>query len=188
MPAGASLCNDSLVTLAELMALAVREFGITIDHSARLADAGSGAGVYPVRTHGGQVAYLKVTPAGLGAGALDGARREVRFYRQLAARVPVRTPPLLGALETGAGVALLLAAAGEHVKAEAWNGPAWAALGRDLAGLHTLPVAERDWPRPDPLLDAMSELVPGVITRFWGDVLPGLSDLLASRDALRSKL
>jgi len=188
MPAGASLCNHSLVALAELMALAVREFGITIDHSGRLADARSGAGVHRAWTHSGQVAYLKVTPAGLSAGPLDGARREVRFYRQLAAQVPVRTPPLLGALETGAGVALLLASAGEHVNAEAWNRPAWAALGRDLAGLHTVPVAEQDWPRPDPLLEAMSEPVPGATTRFWGDVLPGLPDLLASRDALRREL
>ncbi len=173
---------------AELVALAVREFGITIDHSAGPADARSGAGVHPARTRGGQAAYLKITPASLGAGTLAGARRELRFYRQLAARVPVRTPPLLGALETGAGVALLLAAAGDQVNAKAWNCPAWAALGRDLAGLHTAPVAGQDWPRPDPLLDAMSEPVSGAITRFWGDVLPGLPDLLASRNALREEL
>jgi hypothetical protein len=66
------------VHAAELMALAVREFGITIDHCALLADARSGAGVHPARTPGGQRAYLKITPAGMGAGGLDGARREVR--------------------------------------------------------------------------------------------------------------
>jgi fructosamine-3-kinase len=95
---------------------------------------------------------------------------------------------LLGNLETGAGVALLLAAVGEQVRAEAWNRRAWAELGRDLAALHTIPVAEQDWPRPDPLLDVMSQPVPGSITRFWAGVLPGLPDLLASRAALRREL
>ena len=172
----------------ELMSLAVCEFGITIDCAAGPADARSGAGVHPARTPGGQAAYLKVTPAGLGARALDGARRELRFYRQLAAVVPVRTPPLLNALETGSGVALLLAAAGEQVSADAWTGPAWAALGRDLAGLHAAAVVGRDWPRPNPLLEAMSEPVSGEIIRFWGDVLPGLPALLAARDELRAEL
>lgn len=172
-----------------LMSLAVREFGITIDRRAeRPADARSGAGVHPARTPGGRTAYLKITPAGLGAGALDGARRELRFYRQLAAEVPVRTPPLLDALETGLGVALLLAAAGGQVSAGAWGGPAWSALGRNLAGLHTVPVDGQDWSRPDPLLEAMSEPVSDTIPQFWGDVLPGLPGLLASRDALREEL
>jgi Ser/Thr protein kinase RdoA (MazF antagonist) len=170
------------------VSLAVREFGITLDRAAGPADSRSGAGVHPAWTPGGRAAYLKVTPASLGAGALDGARGELRFYRQLAAGVPVRTPPLLNALETGSGVALLLAAAGEQVSAGAWMGPAWAALGRDLAGLHAVPMAGRDWPRPNPLLEAMSEPVPGEITRFWGDVLPWLPGLLGARDELRAEL
>lgn len=174
---------------AGLMALAVREFGITIDHDcARPADARSGAGVHRARTRGGREAYLKVTPASLDAWALDGARREVRFYRQLADHVPVTTPPLLGAVETEAGVALLLAAAGEQVNAQAWSRPAWATLGRDLAGLHAASADARDWHRQDPLLDAMSDPVPSLVTRFWTDVLPGLRDLLACREALREKL
>lgn len=172
----------------ELMALAVREFGVTIDHSAAPTDARSGVGVHPARTPDGQAAFLKLTPASLGTQTLDGARREVRFYRQLANEVPVRTPRLLGAFETGAGVVLLLASAGEQVKAEAWNHPAWTTLGRDLAGLHSVSVARQDWPRPDLLLDAMSEPVSGAVTRFWGDVLPTLPDLLASRDALCEEL
>lgn len=144
--------------------------------------------MYPARTPGGLAAYLKITPASLGAGALDGARRELRFYRELAAEVPVRTPPLLDAFEAGLGVALLLAAAGDQVNAAEWSDQAWSALGRDLGGLHTVPVDGQGWRRPDPLLDAMSEPVPDTIREFWADVLPGLPGLLASRDALRAEL
>jgi len=174
---------------AELMSLAVREFGITIDSDAgRPADAFSGSGVHPARTGGGRPAYLKVTPAGLGAGALDGARRELRFYRELAAGVPVRTPPLLDALETGLGVALLLGAAGDQVSAGAWSDRAWSALGHDLAALHGVPVDGQAWRRPDALLDVMSAPVPGTILGFWGDVLPGLPGLLAARAGLSAEL
>ena len=173
---------------AELMALAVHEFGITIDRAAKPADAQSGAGVHRAWTAGGQAAYLKVTPASLGRRVLAGARRELRFYRQLAVRVPVRTPPLLDALETESGIALLLAAAGEQVTADAWDGQAWAALGRDLAGLHAVPVTGQDWRRPDSLLAAMSGPVAGDITRFWSDVLPGLADLLPDLLAARGEL
>ena len=171
----------------ELISLAVREFGIAIDHTARPSDTRSGAGVHLARTPHGGAAYLKITPARLGAEALDRARRELRFYRQLATVVPVRTPPLLDALETGSGVALLLAAAGDQVNVEAWSDSAWSALGRDLAHLHAVPVGQ-DWGRPDALLDAMSEPISGTITKFWGEVLPELPGLLASRDALREEL
>jgi hypothetical protein len=58
---------------AELMSLAVREFGITIDRAAKPADTQSGAGVHPAWTAGGQAAYLKVTPASLGGPVLAGA-------------------------------------------------------------------------------------------------------------------
>jgi Ser/Thr protein kinase RdoA (MazF antagonist) len=173
---------------AELTALAAREFGIIIDHAARPTDARSGAGVHPARTPDDRSAYLKITPASLGVEALDGARRELRFYRQLATEVPVRTPPLLDALETDLGVALLLAAVGHQVNVDAWSAPAWSTLGQDLAGLHTVPVDGQDWSRPDALLDAMSEPAFDTITKFWGDVLPGLPDLLTFRDTVREEL
>ena len=172
----------------ELMSRAVREFGITIDHAAVPADARSGAGVHRARTPLGRAAYLKLTPAVLGTDALGAARRELRFYRQLAAKVPVPTPPLLDAFEIDMGVAVLLAAAGDQVKVNAWSGDAWSMLGRDLAALHAVQVDRQDWVRPDALLDAISAPVSGTITKFWGGVLPGLSDLLDSRDALRAEL
>jgi Ser/Thr protein kinase RdoA (MazF antagonist) len=172
----------------ELMSVAVREFGVTIDHAARPGDARSRADVHRVRMSGDRAAYLKITPAVLGPEALDAARRELRFYQHLAAEVPVQTPPLLDALEIDLGVALLLAAAGDPVEVSAWSGKAWSMLGGDLAGLHTTQVAPQDWVRPDALLEAMSEPVSGTITKFWSDVLPGLSDLMDSRDALREEL
>jgi len=172
----------------ELMSLAVREFGITVDHDEGPTDARSGAGVHRARAPGGRAVYLKITPAILGPEALDAACRELRFYRQLAAEVPVRTPPLLDAFETDLGVAVLLAAAGDQVEVSAWSGGMWSVLGRDLAALHTVQVARQDWVRPDALLDAMSEPLSGLITKFWGGVLPRLSDLLDSRAALRAEL
>jgi aminoglycoside phosphotransferase (APT) family kinase protein len=172
----------------DLMSRAVREFGISVDDLAGPGDARSGAGVHPAVTRDGLAAYLKLTPARLGTGMLECARRELSFYSRLADQVPVSTPPLLGALDTDAGVVLLLAAAGQQVSVEAWSYQAWAALGRDLAGLHGVPVAGQDWPGQDSLLKAMSEPVSGEVTQFWGDVLPELPELLASRDAMRAEL
>jgi aminoglycoside phosphotransferase (APT) family kinase protein len=177
----------------DLMSEALRRFGIAIDDLAGQDDARSGAGVHPARTHGGLAAYLKLTPARLGTRMLDCARRELRFYRRLADHVPVGTPPFLGALDTDAGVALLVASAGRQVNVEAWSYQAWAALGRDLAGLHAVPVAGldwsgEDWSGQDSLLEALSEPVSEEVTWFWGDVLPELPELLASRDAMRAEL
>ena len=172
----------------ELMSRAVREFVISIDDFPGPDDARSGAGVHPARTRDGLAAYLKLTPARLGTGMLDRARRELSFYRRLADQVPVSTPPFLGALDTDAGVALLLAAAGKQVNAEAWSDQAWVALGRDLARLHSVPVAAQDWPGQDWLVKTMSEPVSDQITQFWDTVLLELPDLLASRDTMCAEL
>jgi len=182
------LARREIAMPGELLSRAVREFGITIDHAAGPADARSGAGVHRARTLGGRPAYLKVTPAALGSAALDAARRELRFYRQLATGVPVLTPPLLDVLDVDLGVAVLLAAAGDQVGVKEWSGKAWSMLGRDLAALHAVQVAKQDWVRPDTLLDAMSPPVSAAITRYWGGILPRLPDLLDSSDALREEL
>jgi Ser/Thr protein kinase RdoA (MazF antagonist) len=187
-PAEAMLTGGETSAPGELMSLAVRQFGIAIDHVAKPTDARSGARVHRARTLGGRAAYLKLTPAVLGPETLDAARRELRFYRQLAAEVPVQTPPLLDSFEVDLGVALLLAAAGEQVKVSAWSGTARSMLGRDLAALHSVQVAGQDWVRPDALLDTMSAPVSGTIAKFWGGVLPGLRELLDSRRALREEL
>jgi Ser/Thr protein kinase RdoA (MazF antagonist) len=171
----------------DLMSQAVLEFGLTIGDSSGPDDARSGASVYPAQTADGRAAYLKLTPARLGTGMLDRARRELSFYQRFADQVPVATPPLLGALDTDAGVALLLAAAGRQVTAEAWSDHAWAALGRDLARLHSVPLGAHD-PAEDWLVKAMSKPVPDQVSEFWGNVLPELPELLASRDAMRADL
>ncbi|RKN03823.1 aminoglycoside phosphotransferase family protein [Streptomyces radicis] len=159
----------------------------------------SGAGVHTVRAEGGEVAYLKVTGAEAGRGPLAAARRELRFYRELAPIVPVRTPRLLGALDADDGVALLLAAGGEARDAASWTPGMWAALGRDLAALHGTPVPEAGgWGgRPDALLaaldaadapDAADTPDAAGIGAFWAASLPRLPDLLDRRDALRARL
>jgi aminoglycoside phosphotransferase (APT) family kinase protein len=172
----------------ELMLRAAREFGVTIDDAAGPGDAHSGADVRRVRTHDGQSAYLKVTRADPGSRMLDAARRELRFYRDRAAVVPVRTPVLLDARDLDQGVALLLGAAGDQVPVTEWSSAAWSGLGRDLAGLHAVPLASGDRDRPDTLLEAMAAPDLAAITGFWGDVLPGLPGLLESADTLREEL
>lgn len=172
----------------DLIARVAREFGISIDALGRQDDARSGAGVHPARTRDGLAAYLKLTPARLGSGMLDSARREVSFYQRLAGQVQVSTPPLLGALDTDAGIALLLAAAGTQVNVESWSDQAWAALGRDLARLHAFPVPAQDRSGQDWLVKSMSEPLSAEITAFWREVLPELPELLASRDAMRAAL
>lgn len=173
---------------AELLSLAAREFRIAVSDAARPANGRSGAGVHPVRTADGRAAYLKIMPVGLGARALAGAHRELRFYWELAARVPVRTPVLLDALDSDRGVVLLLADSGDEVEAGSWDGRAWAALGGDLGSLHAVPVSEQEWVRPDALLDAMSGPVSAAVTGFWDDELPGLAEILDSRERLRGEL
>jgi aminoglycoside phosphotransferase (APT) family kinase protein len=150
----------------------------------------SGAGVGRVRTDDGQVAYLKLTPATLGAPALASAQRELRFYQELAPIARVRTPRLLDHAETEAGVALLLAAAGEPRPVTAWTPRRWGDLGRELAGLHGLPLPapDNDWHRPSALHQAMVEPNLEEIDAFWGPVLPQLSALLSQRDELEQRI
>ncbi|ONK13428.1 aminoglycoside phosphotransferase family protein [Streptomyces sp. MP131-18] len=173
--------------LTELTKQAVGAFRVVGERSAP-AGSRSGAGVHAVRTADGRAAYLKVTPAALGPRALSAARRELRFYRELAPSVPLRTPRLLDALDTAAGVAVLLVAAGEPKDAASWTDGMWADLGRDLAALHGTPLPAGDWTGPDPLLDALDAPDLAGITAFWGDALPGLPGLLDGRVELRERI
>ncbi|MFI6636505.1 aminoglycoside phosphotransferase family protein [Nonomuraea fuscirosea] len=175
---------------SDIISLAVRRFGITIDRDdAEPADARSGAGLHSARTFEGRTAFLKVTPASLGVEALHGARRELRFYTELAATVPLRTPPLFDSLETEAGVAVLLAHAGDRLPAREWTDRAWSELGRDLAAMHAMPgPLDESWNGPQPLLAALAEPATQTITEFWGVVLPQLPQFLAARMELRAEL
>ena len=149
----------------------------------------SGAGVYRVRTAGGQEAYLKVTPSTLDARAVPATWRELRFYREIAPTAPVRTPRLLDAVAEEAGVALLLEAVGETRPVGMWTTGQWAELGQALARLHEMPVpAGAGWDRPDPLREAMAEPDVEALRAFWAPSLPQLSELLARKDTVWEQL
>lgn len=113
------------------------EWGIEADGAA-LAGAASGAGVYRVRA-GGMDAVLKVTTAGPGQPA---ARRELRFYQNLADQVPVATPALLRHADDDNVTAMLLSAHTPAPPAQDWDLPAWLELARQLASLHSTPLPD----------------------------------------------
>jgi len=167
---------------------ALEAFGARPAGGAPLVDARSGAGVHRVVLDDGVPAYLKVTPAGLGGGALAAAERELRFYRELGPVVPVRVPALLGSLRVGGGVALLLGDAGERIDVTAWSPDRWRRVGRELARLHTMAAPAGDWGRPDALLDALAAPDLDAVVAFWSGHLPRLDELLAGRDRLRERL
>jgi Ser/Thr protein kinase RdoA (MazF antagonist) len=137
----------------------------------------------------GKTAYLKVTPATLGPQAAAAARRELRFYQDLAGVAPVRTPRLLDCVDSENGVAALLEAAGEPLEASSWTPRMWADLGRELAALHNMPLPARaDWNRPDELQGALAEPNQGQVETFWAGTLPQLADMLSRRSELEDQI
>lgn len=176
----------------DLMVRALEAFGVALTGLAAPGDARSGAGIHPVVLPSGSRAYLKVTAAdGVAVGdTLTAAERELRFYREVGPRAPVRTPPLLDALVVDEGVALLLGDAGEQRDVVAWSVGQWRTLGRELARLHTMSLPTGDWQRPDDLLAALEASDLSTVVAFWFAHLPQLDELLAVRaelgDLLRS--
>jgi aminoglycoside phosphotransferase (APT) family kinase protein len=157
------------------------EFGVVPAEPGGRLESRSGAGVRRVRTRDGSPAYLKVTPATLGPGALAAADRELRFYLEIAPAAPIRTPHLIAARSDGDGIALLLEAAGERAPADAWTPRMWSALGHSLAALHEMPLPARaGWHRKD----APPEPDLATIEAFWRPSLPSLDRLLDARDDL----
>jgi Ser/Thr protein kinase RdoA (MazF antagonist) len=158
----------------------LHRFRVVVHESGAQLESRSAAGVHRVRTADGLSAYLKVTPVTVGPQALAAARRELRFYRDIAPVAPVRTPGLLDHADTDDGVALLLEAAGEPRDVRAWTPAMWAALGRDLAALHSMPCpGDADWGRPDALRQALADPDLPAIEAFWSPALPRLGDLLS---------
>lgn len=186
------------VVPGDLLSSVLEEFGVRPAGGARPGDARSGAGVHRVVLPGGAPGYVKVTPAGLGVGAVAAAERELRFYRELGPLVPVRVPPLLGWLQVSGAVALLLGDAGERLDVTAWSPELWRVLGGELAGLHTLVLPGGGWDRPDALLGALgaADADPGAdpdaaldgVVAFWSGHLPQLDELVAGRAGLRDRL
>ena len=166
------------------VAMTLRRFGAVARESGA-HESKSGAGVHAVRTADGLDAYVKVTPVALGPRALMNARRELSFYRALAPAAPLRTPGLLDFADSDDGVALLLAAAGAPLPVTSWTPNMWAALGRDLAALHSMPgPADPGWLSPDELSRAVAEPDLPMVEAFWRPVLPQLGEILARRAEL----
>jgi len=95
----------------------------------------------------GRDVVLKRTVAGhRNAVLLARARREVWFYRELAGRVPVRVPAMIGsAIDPEAGTLLLLAACDPAPPPESWPDAGYAEVARDLGRFH---AAMRGVPLP----------------------------------------
>jgi aminoglycoside phosphotransferase len=119
-------------------------------HYAVLQGGISGASTY--RIHGSGVdAVLKVASRDAPAATLERARRELRFYLDLATAIPVRVPRLLGWAEEESGLALLLAA---HAPAQSPRRADFGGIARNIALLHaafwdkTEALSEYGWLRP----------------------------------------
>lgn len=172
----------------DLAATALTKFRAFLRESRTPHESRSGSVVRHVSTADGQTGVLKVTPASLGPHALSDARRELRFYRQLATSAPIHTPRLLEWMDAENGVAILLEDAGEPRHVTSWTTDMWADLGRDLALLHSMPLPTGDWHRPDALRDALAAPNLDAITSFWASTLPHLSDLINRRDDLANHI
>ena len=119
---------------------ALRRLGraVTLDAtSLRLLAGGlSGAAVYRVDLAGAAV-VLKITPASVPHGLLLRARHEALFYRDLATRVPVRGPRVLGlAGNSDSGIAILLDAHTPAPPPDAWQEQDFANAAREAGVLH----------------------------------------------------
>ncbi|GAA3869414.1 phosphotransferase [Streptomyces sedi] len=165
-----------------LAALAAHALGVVAESGGGPLESRSGAWVGRVRTSDGAPAFLKVAPGG------PEARRELRFYREIAPVVPVRVPPLLDCWENGNGVALLLGFAGAPRPAADWTPEQWAALGAELAALHAVEPPAEGWERPDPLLAALADPDLRAVEAFWAEALPELPELLAAVDVFRHRM
>lgn len=69
-------------------------------------------------------------------GLREWARREVRFYRELASHVPVLVPEFVVGGEVDGSAYLLLAAAGVPADAAQWSEQRWIELATELGRLH----------------------------------------------------
>lgn len=100
-----------------------------------LQEGMSGASTFRVRFSDGET-VLKVTLSRAGPVALERARREVLFYRELADAVPLCVPQVLGTYHGPDGVALLFAAYEPSPPPERWNESAFHEVARQLAQFH----------------------------------------------------
>jgi aminoglycoside phosphotransferase (APT) family kinase protein len=127
---------------------------------------------------------LKVTSLRKNDDARAG-RRELAFYRDLAARTPLRTPALLDVYEDNDVIALLLSAHGEIDPATSWDRGSWLALAVDLAQLHNSATPEPDrWNDGQSPMHALSTPDMTMVEGFWRDDLSPLLDAILERQEL----
>ena len=174
--------------MADFQAFALDALQVSVLPSS-ITESRSRAGVQRVSTATGESAYLKLTAATTGRDGVDAARRELRFYQHVAAGAPLRTPKLLGFLDTEDGIGLLLEATGDSVEIHSWTQDMWTELGGALAKLHDMPVpATWDKSRRDGLLEAMADPDEDQVRAFWSSSLSQLDQILAERAALSDQL
>lgn len=149
----------------------------------------SGSRVHFARREDGRTCVLKVTSLRRADDARAG-RRELAFYRDLAERMPIRTPALLDYCEDDDVIAMLLSAHGEIEPATSWDRRSWLALAVDLARLHDTAVPEPDrWKDDRSPFHALREPDMPVVDGFWrGHLTSSLDAIIEGRKLLEQEV
>jgi hypothetical protein len=108
---------------------------VRVDASRVLGRGISGAATYRV-TIDGTDSVLKLTAARSAPDVCERARREIAFYRQMAAHIPLRVPGVFGAHTDAEGFVLLLAAYEPAPPPATWQAERYLTAARDLARFH----------------------------------------------------
>ena len=144
----------------------------------------SGSQVHLARRKDGRECVLKVTSLRRDED-VRAASRELDFYRNLAERVPVRTPALLDYFEDSEAIAMLLSAHGKLEPATSWDKRSWLSLAVDLARLHGTEVPEPErWIDDRSPLHALREPDMLVVDGFWREDLSAWYDRIIERREL----
>lgn len=145
----------------------------------RLAGSASGSGVYRVRA-GAAEAVLKVTMAD---GWREAARRELRCYRELTARLPVAMPRILDWADSDEVTAILLSAHQPAAPAPDWTYSEWLEVAEQLGALHK--TEERtNTPHAHWLFDVLSHPRVAAASAYWrGTDAASLADTLLGAPA-----
>lgn len=164
----------------ELVAKVAERLDVRVDMPASTLGK-SGSRILFARRDDGRTCVLKVTSLREDNAARAG-RRELAFYRDLAERMPIRTPALLDAYEDDAVIAMLLSAHGEVEPATSWDRRSWLALAFDLARLHGTAVPAPDrWTEMWSHFAALSEPDLPMIDGFWREDLGSALDAIVER-------
>lgn len=171
-------------TDTDLVAKLADQFDVRLEPRASTPGM-SGSQVHFARRADGRRCVLKVTSLKRADDARAG-RGELTFYRDLAERIPVRTPDLLDFYADNDVIAMLLSAHGAIEPATSWDSRSWRALAIDLARLHgtTIPVPEPWMMEDQPHFRALREPDMAVVDGFWRADLASLLDTIIDRREL----